>query len=93
VILISTHDQLLGGPTNQLYLGCRFPAEDGYRRQIQHAARRIGEALAARGVVSRLGIDFVVRRASPSAPWEIFALEVNLRIGRDDSSVPRPRNS
>lgn len=81
VILISTHDQLLGGPTNQLYLGCRFPAEDGYRRQIQDAARRIGEALAARGVVSRLGIDFVVRRASASAPWEIFALEVNLRIG------------
>ena len=56
VILLSTHDQLLGGPTNQLYLGCRFPAEEGYRRQIQEAARRIGEVLAARGVVSRLGI-------------------------------------
>lgn len=81
VILISTHDQLLGGPTNQLYLGCRFPAEDGYRRQIQEAARRVGEVLAARGVVSRLGIDFVVRRASASGPWEVFALEINLRIG------------
>ena len=81
MILISTHDQLLGGPTNQLYLGCRFPADDGYRRQIQDAARRVGEVLAARGVVSRLGMDFVVRRASASAPWEIFALEINLRIG------------
>ena len=81
VILISTHDQLLGGPTNQLYLGCRFPAEDGYRRQIQEAARRIGDVLASHGVVSRLGIDFVVRRESASAPWEVFALEINLRIG------------
>jgi hypothetical protein len=81
VILISTHDQLLGGPTNQLYLGCRFPAEDGYRRQIQEAARRVGDVLAARGVVSRLGIDFVVRRASASTAWHVFALEINLRIG------------
>ncbi|MEO8347544.1 MAG: peptide ligase PGM1-related protein [Acidobacteriota bacterium] len=41
----------------------------------------MGEVLAARGVVSRLAIDFVARRASPGAPWEIFALEINLRIG------------
>ena len=81
VILISTHDQLLGGPTGQLYLGCRFPADDGYRRQIQEAGRRIGEVLAARGVVSRLAIDFIVRRDSGSAEWKPFALEINLRIG------------
>ena len=81
VILISSHDQLLGGPTNQLYLGCRFPADDGYRRPIQEAARRVGAVLAARGVVSRLGIDFVVRRALGSADWETFALEINLRVG------------
>ena len=81
VILISTHDQLLGGPTKQVYLGCRFPADEGYRRQVQDTARRIGQVLAAREVVSRLGIDFVVRRASASAPWEVFALEINLRIG------------
>jgi PGM1 C-terminal domain len=81
VILISTHDQLLGGATNQTYLGCRFPAEDAYRRQIQDAARRIGEVLASHGVVSRLGIDFMVRRTSPDAPWDVFALEINLRIG------------
>jgi len=80
-ILISTHDQLLGGPTKQLYLGCRFPAEDGYRREIQEAGQRVGEVLSAHGVVSRLAIDFVVRRASASAPWDVFALEVNLRIG------------
>lgn len=81
VILISTHDQLLGGPTSQLYLGCRFPAEDGYRRQIQEFGRRVGEVVAARGVVSRLGVDFVVRRSSGSAEWDVFALEINLRVG------------
>jgi hypothetical protein len=81
VILISTHDQLLGGVTNQMYLGCRFPAEDSYRRPIQDAGRRIGEVLASRGVVSRLAIDFVVRRFLPEAAWDVFALEINLRIG------------
>jgi hypothetical protein len=81
VILVSTHDQLLGGPTGQVYLGCRFPADDGYRRQIQDAGRRIGEVLAAHGVVSRLAIDFLVRRNGDAEPWEIRALEINLRSG------------
>jgi hypothetical protein len=27
--LLSTHDQLLGGPTGQSYHGCRFPADTG----------------------------------------------------------------
>jgi hypothetical protein len=81
VILVSTHDQLLGGPTGQVYLGCRFPADDGYRRQIQEAGIRIGEALAAHGVVSRLAIDFLVCRAAEGEPWEIRALEINLRSG------------
>ena len=81
VILISTHDQLLGGPTSQVYLGCHFPADDGYRRQIQEAGRRIGEVLAARGVVSRFGVDFLVRRSAGSEKWDVFALEINLRIG------------
>ena len=81
VILVSTHDQLLGGPTNQVYLGCRFPADEGYREKIQDAGRRIGAVLAAHGVVSRLAIDFLVRRAEPGAPWDVFAIEINLRIG------------
>jgi hypothetical protein len=81
VIPISTHDQLLGGPTNQVYLGCRFPAEDGYRRRIQEVGCRVGEAMAARGVVSRFGVDFIVRRSSGSAEWDVFALEINLRVG------------
>jgi hypothetical protein len=64
-----------------VFLGCRFPAEEDYRRPIQEAGRRIGAVLASHGVVSRLGVDFLVRRAAGASEWAIFALEVNLRIG------------
>jgi hypothetical protein len=32
--ILSTHDQLLGGPSGQTYLGCRFPADFAYARAI-----------------------------------------------------------
>lgn len=32
VEIISTHDQVLGGPTGQMFLGCRFPADSAYAR-------------------------------------------------------------
>ncbi len=80
VVLLSTHDQILGGPTSQVYLGCRFPAEEPYRRQIQAAARRVGDVLAKKGVVSRFGVDFFVGMPRVGAP-EVFALEINLRMG------------
>ncbi len=80
VVLLSTHDQILGGPTRQVYQGCRFPAADPYRVRIQEAARRVGAVLAARGVVSRFGVDFLVGR-QPGGELEVFALEINLRMG------------
>ena len=36
-VAISTHDQILGGPSGQIYLGCTFPAHEDYRRAIQDA--------------------------------------------------------
>ncbi len=81
VIPVSTHDQLLGGPSGQVYLGCLFPADDGYRRPIHAAAMRIGEVLAAKGVVSRFGIDFLVTRDSSDGSWREYAIEINLRMG------------
>jgi hypothetical protein len=82
VVLLSTHDQILGGRSGQVYQGCRFPAANGYRRVIQEAARRIGAVLARRGVVSRFGIDFLVR-PGPERPGgcDVKALEINLRMG------------
>jgi hypothetical protein len=80
-VLLSTHDQILGGPTGQVYLGCRFPADDAYRARIQQEAMRIGHVLALEGVVSRFGIDFLARRLPGGADWETCALEINLRMG------------
>jgi hypothetical protein len=81
VVLLSTHDQILGGPSSQVYQGCRFPAAEPYRRHIQEAALKVGEVLAKRGVVSRFGVDFFVGRRPGQTEWDIYALEVNLRVG------------
>jgi hypothetical protein len=81
VQLLSTHDQILGGPSGQVFLGCRFPARDDYRLQVQELGARVGQVLASHGVVSRFGIDFLVHRDLPSQPWQVTALEINLRMG------------
>jgi hypothetical protein len=80
VFLISTHDQILGGSTGQVYQGCRFPAQDAYRVQLQEAGHRVGRALAAHGVVSRFGVDFLACRNGPTEEWQLSALEINLRV-------------
>ena len=47
--MISTHDQVLGGPSGQIYLGCEFPADPAYRLEIQAAGRGGAAAAGARG--------------------------------------------
>ncbi|PYQ63199.1 MAG: carboxylate-amine ligase [Acidobacteria bacterium] len=81
VLPISTHDQILGGPGDQVFLGCSFPAREEYRLRISEAAIRIGEVLATYGVVSRFAIDFLVWRDAPDAELSLAALEINLRMG------------
>ena len=81
VTISSTHEQVLGGPLGQVYLGCVFPAAAEYRLQLQEAGMRVGQVLAARGVVSRFSVDFLARRARPDGPWSVSALEINLRMG------------
>jgi hypothetical protein len=81
VLPISTHDQILGGPSDQVFLGCSFPAREDYRLRILEAANRIGEVLATRGVVSRFAIDFLLWRDDPAVEWSMAALEINLRMG------------
>jgi hypothetical protein len=81
VIPVSTHDQILGGPSGQVFLGCRFPAHDDYRLRVQEAGVQIGRVLAARGVVSRFGVDFLVHRDDPAEELKLVALEINLRMG------------
>ena len=80
VELLSTHDQLLGGPTGQSYLGCVFPADTAYASLITKEAAEVGRRLAKEGVIGRFALDFVVVRAK-NGKWEPYAIEINLRKG------------
>lgn len=79
VELLSTHDQVLGGASGQVFLGSRFPADLGYAAQISAYSLAIGERLAERGVIGRFAIDFVAARRGEG--WEAQAIEINLRKG------------
>ena len=79
VEVLSTHDQVLGGPSGQSYLGCCFPADAAYAGLITQDARRIGALLAQEGVLGRFAIDFVTVRHGDD--WQAHAIEVNLRKG------------
>jgi hypothetical protein len=80
VELLSTHDQLLGGPSGQRYLGCRFPADFQYARAITADAAVIGKRLAREGVLGRFALDFVVVKDERGV-WTPYAIELNLRKG------------
>ncbi|MEW6734835.1 MAG: peptide ligase PGM1-related protein [Acidobacteriota bacterium] len=77
--VISTHDQLLGGPSGQVYLGCTFPADAEYRALIQGYGEKIAAVLSQKGVIGRFAVDFVVVRNNSG--WDCYAIEINLRKG------------
>ena len=79
VELLSTHDQLLGGPSGQSYHGCRFPADDAYAAAIAEEAAKVGARLASEGVLGRFAIDFVT--VKEKGTWQPYAIELNLRKG------------
>lgn len=82
VEVLSTHDQILGGPDGQIFLGCRFPADEVYRLQLQDYGHQVGKALAAKGALERFSVDFIaVHHPERADPWELQAIEINLRKG------------
>ncbi|MCP3975259.1 MAG: hypothetical protein GY720_12310 [bacterium] len=80
VELLSTHDQILGGDSGQVFIGSRFPADAEYGTAISECALAVGSQLAARGVIGRFAIDFVVARQADGS-WITNAIELNLRKG------------
>ncbi|MDJ0924237.1 MAG: carboxylate-amine ligase, partial [Acidimicrobiia bacterium] len=77
--IVSSHDQVLGGRTGQVFLGCTFPAHPDYRGDIHDAAHLVADELSTAGVIGRFSVDFVsVRRPEG---WKHYALEMNLRKG------------
>jgi hypothetical protein len=77
---LSTHDQMLGGPSGQAYLGCRFPAVPEYATTIMDEAMKVGKILAREGVLGRFALDFVAV-LNDRDEWEVYAIEINLRTG------------
>ena len=80
VEILSTHDQLLGGPSGQSFLGSCFPADPEYGPLIAEQAWKIGEELADLGALGRFAVDFVVVRSADDS-WKSYAIEINLRLG------------
>ena len=84
VEILSTHDQILGGPDGQIFLGCKFPADETYRLRLQDLGLRIGRNLAKKGALERFGIDFMAVRHTDengNTDWDLQAIEINLRKG------------
>lgn len=77
--IISTHDQILGGPSGQVYRGARFPADPAYAATITRSAAAVGRLLARKGMLGRFAVDFIVVRHGDE--WKSHAIEVNLRKG------------
>ena len=79
VEILSTHDQVLGGPHGQTYFGCRFPADPEYAPRLAAEALEVGRRLAREGVIGRAAVDFAAVRQDGG--WQPYALEINLRCG------------
>ena len=81
VIVLATHEQVLGGESGQVYLGCRFPADPAYAPLLAEHAAAIGEQLAREGAMGRFSVDFVAAADDGAEDWRVYALEINLRKG------------
>ncbi|WP_147332078.1 peptide ligase PGM1-related protein [Geodermatophilus marinus] len=79
VTVLATHEQVLGGDSGQVYLGCTFPADSGYAAELGRYGSAAGEALARCGARGRYGVDFVA--SATGDRWHVQALEINLRKG------------
>ena len=77
--LISTHDQVLGGGSGQIFQGCSFPANPEYNDEIQSQALKVAKLLRDKGVLGRFAVDFISVRDEEG--WNHFAIEINLRKG------------
>jgi hypothetical protein len=80
VEVLSTHDQILGGPNGLTFRGSSFPADPEYALDITREALKLGRRLAREGAIGRFAVDFVTVRDAGGA-WRLYAIEINLRCG------------
>lgn len=77
VEILSTHEQLLAD--GMTYMGCVFPANEGYRQILIDNTYKIGQVLAKKKCRERFAVDYVVRQEE--GQWVAYAIEINLRWG------------
>ncbi|MDQ6761839.1 MAG: carboxylate-amine ligase [Bacteroidota bacterium] len=75
----STHDQLLGGESAQVFLGAHFPANKEYAVTIGAQGKCIAQQLKSYGVLGRFSVDFI--SVKEDNEWKHYAIEINLRKG------------
>jgi hypothetical protein len=80
VVVLATHEQVLGGDNGQVFLGCRFPADPMYAAELAQHGMAAGRELIRRGAVGRVSVDFAAAR-DEDGRWHLYALEMNLRKG------------
>jgi hypothetical protein len=77
VNVLSTHEQILD---NQVYVGCRFPADEAYRKELMRYGKLVGEFFAREKITDHFSVDFICVWNSTLLVWEIYAIEINLRV-------------
>jgi hypothetical protein len=78
-VIISTHDQELGGESGQVFLGAHFPASESYAIDIGRMGLKVAEALRDKGVLGRFAVDFI--SVQNKNGWTHYPIEINLRKG------------
>ncbi len=79
VEIISTHDQVLGGESGQVYTGATFPAKPDYSVKIGNTGLELGKLMSKKGILGRFGVDFI--SVLENGKWIHYAIEINLRKG------------
>lgn len=77
--VISTHDQVLGGESGQVFIGATFPAKEEYAVELSEISLKLAERMKNKGVLGRFGIDFMSIKKGEQ--WQHYAIEINLRKG------------
>ncbi len=81
VDVIGTHEELMGGQDSQTYAGCRFPASSRLARGLGELGYRLGEWMAAEGVVGRFTANFMATPKGEDSLEALYAIDVHLRKG------------
>lgn len=77
--VLSAHEQILGGPDKQKYLGSSFPCMESHRKLIINESKKIAKYMANKGILGNFSVDFVIVYNAKKEVKKVYAIEINLR--------------